>query len=117
MEEQNQLQTVLGATEHARGEQDRVAPWPQGLAGWREGTSQRGGQGRPLSGEEASTGLQTARPHRRSKPPWGFGNRRRERQGHSPTPPKGSELRVKCMITSLAVTPPLDVPSIIRLTS
>ena len=39
------------------------------------------------------------------------------RRGHLPTPPKGRELSVKCMITSLAVTPPLDVLSIIRRTS
>ena len=37
--------------------------------------------------------------------------------GASPTPPKGRELSMKCMMTSLTVTPPLDVPLIIRLMS
>lgn len=40
-----------------------------------------------------------------------------KREEYSPTPPKGKELSTKCMITSLTVTAPLDVPSIICLTS
>lgn len=44
-------------------------------------------------------------------------NRLATGRSYLPTPPKGKELTVKCMMTSLPVTPPLEVSSITRLIS
>lgn len=86
----------------------------EGLVGEWKKDFQLGGQGRYLSGKKKIK-QRTAEAAAICKIFEIFAMNRREE--YSPTPPKGKELSVKCMITSLTVTAPLAVPSIICLTS
>lgn len=95
------------------GDRTEINPSAECLDRWQEGDLHLGGQGRSLSGQDNQTETYRSSNYSRNILKYLLWTG----EEYSPTPANGKELSMKCMITSLTVTPPLDVLSIIRLMS